>query len=363
MLYLIIKKSIALVYMSQPYSKEMVMRMTVTYTPYATSSREQTGNVITFAHFEEGNILTETRNDTESGDKSDNESIMISEQDMENINYGDESDHDLISTEMLEDIHNISQTHLNVTKREERYKIRDRIRKRKSEWKGALKPTQSMGKVLHKVFSTVVNEISQELTPLGESGSEFPHFILETRNFDEVKNLSKNINKPWLKETLKEIKNLINNQTFLIEDQNEGEPVTPCMDVYKVKIQYDGNLDKLKLRILVRGDWHNKEMVGYTWSPTASMRTLKYFLADAAKHKSRVHQLDFIGAFLQAKVKNRVFVKLGIRYTEYFPECSQYLGRALRLIKSMYGMTNSGKLFFFFFLSFFISLIPVTVTR
>ena len=41
---------------------------------------------------------------------------------------------------------------------------------------------------------------------------------------------------PWLKETLKKIKNLINNQTFLIEDQNEGEPVTPCMDVYKAKI-------------------------------------------------------------------------------------------------------------------------------
>ena len=75
------------------------------------------------------------------------------------------------------------------------------------------------------------------------------------------------------------------------------------------------------------------------------MRTLKYFLADAAKHKSRVCQLDFIGAFLQAKVKNRVFVKLGIRYTDYFLEYAQYFGRSFRLLKSMYGMTNSGKLF------------------
>ena len=48
------------------------MRPAVTYTPYATSSKEQTGDVITFAQFEEGNILTETRNDAESGDKSDN---------------------------------------------------------------------------------------------------------------------------------------------------------------------------------------------------------------------------------------------------------------------------------------------------
>ena len=61
-------------------------------------------------------------------------------------------------------------------------------------------------------------------------------------------------------------------------------------------------------------------MVGETWSPTAYMRTLKYFLADAAKHKARVHQLDFIVAFLQAKAKNRVFVKLDLRYADYFPK-------------------------------------------
>ena len=91
---------------------------------------------------------------------------------------------------------------------------------------------------------------------------------------------------------LKEIKNLINNQTFLIEDQNEGESVTQCMDVYKAKIQYDGSFDKLKLRIVVRGDLQNKEMAGDTWSTIASMRTLKYLLADSAKHKARVHQLS-----------------------------------------------------------------------
>ena len=57
----------------------------VKYTPYATSSKEQTGDVITFAQFEEGGLLSETRNDTESSDKSDSESIMMSEKDMENL--------------------------------------------------------------------------------------------------------------------------------------------------------------------------------------------------------------------------------------------------------------------------------------
>ena len=47
---------------------------------------------------------------------------MMSEQDMENLVSNEESDHDLISTEMLEDIRDGSQTHLSVNKREARYK-------------------------------------------------------------------------------------------------------------------------------------------------------------------------------------------------------------------------------------------------
>ena len=37
---------------------------------------------------------------------------------MENINSGEESDHDLISTEILDDIHDRSQTQQNVYRRE-----------------------------------------------------------------------------------------------------------------------------------------------------------------------------------------------------------------------------------------------------
>ena len=66
------------------------------------------------------------------------------------------------------------------------------------------------------------------------------------------------------------------------------------MDFYKTKIQSDGILDKLKLRIVVRGDFHNKEMIRDTWSQTASPRTIKYFLANDSNNKSIVHQLDLI---------------------------------------------------------------------
>ena len=60
----------------------------------------------------------------------------------------------------------------------------------------------------------------------------------------------------------------------------KGYPVKPCIDVYKEKIQSDGSIEKLKLIILVRGDLQNKEIIGDTWYPTASMSTMKYFLGD-----------------------------------------------------------------------------------
>ena len=110
-----------------------------------------------------------------------------------------------------------------------------------------------MGKGLKKVFKSVVNDISQVLTILGESGSEVSYFIPDPRNFAEVTRFSYDIRKTWPKATLKEIKNLVKNQTFIVQEPEKGETVTPCVDVYKAKIQSGGSLDKLNLIISVGG--------------------------------------------------------------------------------------------------------------
>ena len=60
-----------------------------------------------------------------------------------------------------------------------------------------------MRKGLHKLFKSVVNDILQALSILGESGSEASHFIPDPRRFSEVTRLSEDINKPWLKANLK----------------------------------------------------------------------------------------------------------------------------------------------------------------
>ena len=106
------------------------MRPSVTYTPYAKYSKEKTGNTITFTQFEEGGLWSETREDVESGEESDDNSIMpplIIKEETNAMDYGDDSDDEPMSAEMLEDIHYGSQSHPNADKREARYKIRDCI--------------------------------------------------------------------------------------------------------------------------------------------------------------------------------------------------------------------------------------------
>ena len=93
------------------------MRPAVTYTPCAKSLWKQTGDITTFANFEEGNILTETRNDAESGEESNDSlilPILLSKEEIYAMDSGNESDHDLISTEMLQNICDVSQSHPNV---------------------------------------------------------------------------------------------------------------------------------------------------------------------------------------------------------------------------------------------------------
>ena len=66
----------------------------------------------------------------------------------------------------------------------------------KAKLKEALLSTQNMDKGLYKLSRAVVNETSQALPILGESGSEVSYVIPEHRNFAEVTILPEDINKP-----------------------------------------------------------------------------------------------------------------------------------------------------------------------
>ena len=118
--------SSALAYTSRSYSEAMAMRLSVTYTLYATPSKEQTGNIITFTQFEEGNLVSEDRNDAETGDEFDDDLIMtplLSREEIYAMDSVGESDDEPMSTDMLEYILDVSQYYTNINRIEARNKI------------------------------------------------------------------------------------------------------------------------------------------------------------------------------------------------------------------------------------------------
>jgi hypothetical protein len=160
------------------------------------------------------------------------------------------------------------------------------------------------------------------------------------------------VREEWLKSVRKELKTLVDSGTFQEDTMHAGETSTPVMEIFKVKVKSDGSLDKLKTRMVVRGDLQNKNITEDKWSPTASFRSLKMFLAHASRLKTRVKQLDFVGAFLQAKMRTRMFVIIPKIFGILFPEYAWCTGKPVRLLMSMYGTTLCGKYWYLDLLDF-----------
>ena len=78
---------------------------------------------------------------------------MSNEEKIDSKSSGDESDDELMPTDMLEYIRNGSQSHTSINRREEIYKIRGPIKQGQEEW--------NMGKGLHKLFKAAVDDILQ----------------------------------------------------------------------------------------------------------------------------------------------------------------------------------------------------------
>jgi hypothetical protein len=108
-----------------------------------------------------------------------------------------------------------------------------------------------------------------------------------------------------------------------------------------VKLTSEELVEKLKIRIVLRGDMIKETMfTPDTWCPIAGFRALTMFLAFAAECQQRVYQLEYVVAFLQADVIGRKFTKFPEQWKDLlreYPDLHHWLGVPLRLKKSLYG--------------------------
>ena len=171
-------------------------------------------------------------------------------------------------------------------------------------------------------------------------------YLPEPRNYRQIMQCPDGIQKDWIKSVYKEIKFLIENETFRKgEAPTADDEIIPAIMVFKAKITSKGFLDKLKARCVARGDLQEKSAPEETWAPCVFGRTFKMFVCMAVRFLRIIKQLDFIGAFCQGRMQKRLFLQLPKEYLPHFPQYKAYFEKPVLLNKSIYGTDFAHKVF------------------
>ena len=90
---------------------------------------------------------------------------------------------------------------------------------------------------------------------------------------------------------------------------------------------------------MVQG-FKQKEGIDYfeTFSPTVKIKSIKYLLAIAAQEDLEIKQLDFVTAFLNASLKEDIYINIPQGYTE-----NLHGHTALKLNKALYGLKQASR--------------------
>jgi len=93
-----------------------------------------------------------------------------------------------------------------------------------------------------------------------------------------------------------EIQALERNKTWVLEDFPPAKKPISCKWVYRVKYNSDGTLQRLKARLVIRGD-HQVEGFDYneTFAPAAKIASIWCSLSMAASKGWELHRLDVHG--------------------------------------------------------------------
>ncbi len=141
----------------------------------------------------------------------------------------------------------------------------------------------------------------------------------------------------WKEAINAELIALASNGTWREEVPPKDANIVTSKWVFKPKMNVDGSLDKLKARLVARG-FSQLYGVDYedTFAPTVKFDTLRVFLAIAAMEDLELHQVDVNNAFTESFLKETIYMAPP-------PGVKVAPGRALRILRSLYGLKQAAR--------------------
>lgn len=127
----------------------------------------------------------------------------------------------------------------------------------------------------------------------------------EPRNYQEAMN--SDVNMQWKTAMNEEYDSLINNGTWSLEELPVGKKAISNKWVYKIKRNQDGNIERYKARLVVRG-FTQKEGLDYeeTFSPVAKFTSIRTILALSTSLNYSLIQFDTKTAFLYGQLEDEI---------------------------------------------------------
>ena len=201
----------------------------------------------------------------------------------------------------------------------------------------------------------------QNLIPVVEgeqamSITESTSKIYEPNTYDEA--ISDLIQRRrWREAIEKELQNLESHHTWEYEQLSNDRKAIRSKWVFKVKYHLDGSVARFKARLVAQ---RFSQVQGIdcseTFAPTVSRESLRIFLAISAMLGLVIHQVDIVGAYLESLLDDNEFPI----YMKLPPGMHQFRqvreGLLCRLLKSFYGLRQSGRLWNQNVIAFFKSL-------
>jgi len=115
-------------------------------------------------------------------------------------------------------------------------------------------------------------------------------------------------------------------------------PIT-CRWVYDIKKLKNGQIEKFKARLVCHG-FKQKPGIDFnkTFSSTTQIRTFRVFVATAIQHNWDITAYDISNAYLNSYLDTDIYMK----WPDGYP--SENKGTVIKLIKGLYGLKQSGRL-------------------